>query len=162
MNKKNLILLLSIFFLWTGACDDGLTPDDKLSTIASFSGTIRVKGGKESWPDSSEMFGIRVGAFKTADPSSLIGEVVSGNAYFTFNSVGSYFDSIAYTIEIEDAPADLKYSIVAWQFDSLLTDQRVVAVYGGDQRQSFLLLPGDSLTDIDFLIDFENLPEQPF
>lgn len=159
---KILSYTLAIAALLLGACNEGLSPEDKAAGEASFGGTITVKGGVEAWPDSTEMFGIRVAAFKTSNPSSLVDEVINQNAYFTFLSIGENFEEANYRINVPDAPVKLVYTVVAWQFEDSLTSQRVAAVYGGSEPQEFTLQPGDSLTGIDFEIDFENLPEQPF
>jgi hypothetical protein len=158
---KYLIITLTLGFSLI-SCNESLTPDDKIEGAASFSGTIYFEDDSISWPDTTEMFGIRVGAFKTSDPSSLIGEVIDGNAYFTFQSLGTYQNSINYTINVGDAPVQLEYIVVAWQFQDSITAQRVAAVYGGEQQQSLILNPGDSLTGINFNVDFDNLPPQPF
>ncbi|GAB5466329.1 MAG: hypothetical protein Kapaf2KO_17650 [Candidatus Kapaibacteriales bacterium] len=167
-NRKKALFYFSIYFiaavtLLLISCDEGLAPSDSLGGRAVFSGNIVVKGGAEAWPDSSEVVALRIGAFKTDNPSSLIDEVLAENAYFTLLSVGTFFDTVRYKIVVSDAPATIVYSIAALQIDTSLTSQRVVGVYGGNETPaSFTINPGDSLTDIDFYIDFENLPPQPF
>ncbi len=154
-----LILLVS--------CDEGLNPgtNRNIATRAFLTGNIYFVDGKEGWPPTDSVFAVRVVAFKNYPPTDIINEILSGNAFFTFNSLPLFVDSAFFSIEIKDTPVELKYIVVAQQYSDTITAQRAIGVYTetGDKTRpsSIKLFPGDSIF-IKIEVDFSNLPPQPF
>jgi len=164
---KAFILILLIFS--SISCDKGLEPPEETKKTY-ISGTIYINGGRNSWPPMDSVFAIRVAAFKENNPSNFFGDVVDGKAFITVESLqylidSSFVDSLSYTLEISESPVELNYIAVAWQYSSVIFNQKVAAVYNHSthfEPSQVKLQPGDSLLNIDFTIDFKNLPPQPF
>lgn len=156
----SVIIASSIFI---HSCESELRPP---SLPAFVKGKITYKGGKDSWPDSSKALALRVGLFKTDDPDSFFDAVLNGEVYFNFFSFPLFVDEYEYTIQVNDTPIELKYLVVALQYSDSLEHQKVLSVYTetGDfnQPSSIYLKSGATFTNIDFIVDFDNLPKQPF
>ena len=162
-----LIGILFIIILALSACDGGLAPPDK--SIAGgksyLSGTITYKGGTTEWPPADSVYGIRVVAFKTYPPKDIITEVISGNAYLKFESLPMFVASSTFSLEIGDPPVDLKYIVVAQQYDTLVTSQRAIGVYttsGDNTKPSDISIEPGRNYIININVDFNSLPPQPF
>ena len=159
-------LFILPLILLTISCGGGLDPEDAEANNVSFlNGKIYFKS---QWPDSSEVFGIRVAAFKDNPPydsDSLIADIVNEDAYFTFASLPLFLDSVEFSIEIKDPPVTLKYITAAQQYDSTILDQRAVGIYtvsGNKNEPSELFIDKGSIYDITIDVDFNDLPPQPF
>ena len=116
------------------------------------------------WPPEDSVFAIRAAAFKSPPSQDLVSEVLNGNAYFNFESLGYGLDSAAFQFEIDDLPVTLKYIVIAWQYEDTLSYQRVVGVYTLTDKNNpseITLEEGDS-TFIDIEVDWNELPPQPF
>lgn len=156
----SIIIVFSIILI---SCESDLKPP---SLPAFVKGKITFIGGKDSWPDSSEALALRVGLFKSDDPESFFDAVLKGDVYFNFFSFPLFVDEYEYTIEVSDTPIELKYLVVALQYSDSLEHQKVLSVYteteNYEQPSSIYLTSGATFTNIDFIVDFDNLPKQPF
>lgn len=157
---KNLILLL--FFFLLNSCSEGLQVD--IVEDSYLRGTIYYKGGANSWPDS--VVAIRVGAFKTDDPSNFLNEVLLGNVYVDFNSLPLRVDSTNFELLIKDPPVELKYIAVALQKNLNIYEQTIVGLYSDSsdntKPKTIRIEKGKSVNNIKIEVDFDNLPPQPF
>lgn len=161
---KKLFAFLLILLV---ACDGGLNPETSknISTRALLTGKINFINGKDGWPPPDSVYAIRVVAFKNYPPGDIIQEILTGNAFFTFNSLPFFVDSAFFSIEIQSAPVELRYIVVAQQYSDTITAQRAIGVYteSGDKSKPspVKLFGGDSIF-IEIEVDFNNLPPQPF
>lgn len=156
------VVIISIFFVIS--CDGGLEPLP-LNQKTILSGTINYIKGKDHWPLQDSVLAIRVAAFKKLPDSSIIGEIISGNAYFTQESLPLNVDSSNFSFEIKDAPVNLAYIAVVQQFDSLITSQKVIGIYtvtGDKTKPSQLSVEKGKTFSIKIDVDFDNLPPMPF
>ncbi len=159
--KYACILILLILF---SSCDGGLEPlsKDKRSYLNI---GIKYINGKNNWPPKDSVIAIRAVAFKKFPDSSIIIDVLQGNAYFTFESLPLFVDSASTTFEILDAPVKLYYIAIVQQYDSLITSQRVIGVYsksGNKNEFSDLYIEQGKNYNILIEVDFDNLPPMPF
>ena len=152
-----LILVLS-------ACG-GLDPAN-VPPPAAMKGTVTFIGGSEAWPDSA-VEQVLVVAFEEepSSPEEVIAAVLGNTAVFS-DTITRYIASEAYEMEIPGAPRTFKYVVVGMQNGpSLLTDWLMLDVYSttGDPSMPSTVQfgVGDTL-QIDFNVDFSNLPPQPF
>lgn len=148
------------------SCDGGLDPTKVKATGDGWiKGTIRYIGGKEAWPPEDSVFAIRVVAFKNYPPGDIFGDVISGNAYFTFETLPLYVDSTEFLLKIPDAPVEIKYFAVAHQYGDSITSQQAVGVYtesGDPTKPSNISVQIGKENYITIDVDFSKLPPQPF
>ena len=151
-----LIILLSI------SCQEGLEVPEYIPP-SKLSGTITYKGGVDSWPDS--VSAIRVACFKSANPENFLEEILSENVFFSNPTLPIYVDFTQWELEITEVHVELKYIVVAMQIGNDLFNQKVIAVYSISSENTPLTLfieKGESFNNINFEVDFDNLPPQPF
>lgn len=157
---KNLFFFIVTFIVLS--CSEGLQVE--IFEDSYLRGKIIYKGGADSWPDS--VVAIRVGAFKTDDPSSFQDELINGNVYVDFNSLPIRVDSTSFELLITDPPVELKYIAVALQENTNILNQKIVGIYtitGDNTKPSMIMIDkGKSVENIIIEVDFENLPPQPF
>lgn len=152
---KYIYILLTIVFM---GCSGGLEPP-KTSFL---SGTITYVNGESGWFGADSVKDVRVIAFKNFPPADFIGEVLSGEAYFT-ESLPIFVDSSSFSIEINDAPIDLLYISVVLNYGSLF-EWMPIGVYtrsGNNSEHSNLLIESDKIYNIEIDVDFNNLPPNP-
>lgn len=152
---KYFLLLLSVFLFSCG----GLEPIPK--TILS--GEVVFIHGIDKWPPKDSLFDMRVVALKTYPPKNLITEIMGGEAYFTEDSLGFFVDKTNFTLEIEDAPVELKYIAVAYQYGDIF-QWKVIGVYtltNDNTNPSSIKIEEMQQYDIKIYVDFDNLPPQP-
>ena len=155
--KVLLIVLLSFFFL---SCNKGLEPPE-VSQSAVLSIDIRFDN---DWPNKDSIYGLRVAAFKLPPSQNLISEVFNGNA--EIKDIDSEYGSKNFNTNFvyDNLPIELKYIVVAWQYDSLLTSQKIVGVYNKtnyNEPSLVTLNSGDSI-NIVIEVDWNDFPPQPF
>jgi hypothetical protein len=157
---KYLFLIITILLI--NSCSEGLKVD--IIEDSYLRGTIYYKNGANNWPDS--VVAVRVGAFKTDDPSNFQLEVLTGNVYVDFNSLPLRVDSTNFELLITDPPVELKYIAVALQKNTDIFNQQIIGIYTitGDKSQpgSIMIEKGKSVNNIKIEVDFDNLPPQPF
>lgn len=154
---KKLLLLISIVVL--SACDGGLKPPPE----SYLRGKITYVGGVDSWPSADSVTTMRLVAFKNPNPTDIVAEVLSDNIYFV--ELENFVAESEFEILIPDAPVNIGYIAVAWQFSESFFDQLAVGVYteSGDKTKPtpIRIELGDDKT-INIEVDFSNLPPQPF
>ena len=142
------------------ACDGGLAPRDP-EAKSFLNGKIIFLN--KSTPDS--IVAIRAAAFKKIPDSSIINDVLSGNAYFNFESLPLDKDTVEFSFEVVDAPVKLHYIAAVMQYDTSLFSQKVVGVYtetGDKNKYSSLTIERGRTYNIQIEVDFKNLPPNPF
>lgn len=156
-----IFIIFFVFLFVLFSCQEGLSPITQ-PRVAYISGNLIVVSGRESWPIADSALELRVVAFKSFPPKDLIGEIVSGNAYFT-DTLPRFLDTIHYTLKIENPPVNISYLASALRYGTIL-EWKVIGVYtsSGQNPKPVLVGIGDSLTNINIFIDFYNLPPQPF
>jgi hypothetical protein len=156
-----IILTLPLFY----SCQEGLEPPppEQKSFIG---GKITFIGGSDNWPPEDSVYAVRVVAFKDYPPQDIITELISGNAYFTLESLPFFVDTATFSIEIPETPVTFQYIAVALQYTDDIMTQRAIGVYTltGDKTQpsQVELNTGERINDLDIEVDFNDLPPQPF
>lgn len=160
---KFLLLLYIGLVIFLNSCNEGLAPPPPIAK-SYVNGMITYKGGKNKWPPLDSVKDIRVVAFKNYPPKNIIGEITSGDAYFT-GSMPKFADTSSYSIEFSKPPLYIKYIAVAQQYGSFL-EWRAIGVYtiSGDvtKPDSIFVIEGKTFNNININVDFDNLPPQPF
>ncbi|MDT3741093.1 MAG: hypothetical protein RO257_16510 [Candidatus Kapabacteria bacterium] len=162
MIYKYIVILIIAFLIVS--CDGGLSPKPETEK-SILSGTIHFVKGIDNWPSEDTVFAIRVAAFKVMPDSNIIAAIISGNAYFTGESLPMFVDSANFKVEIKDAPVNIVYIVAVWQFTIDITSQRVIGVYtlsGNKKEHSELFIENGKSYDIDIDVDFDDLPPMPF
>lgn len=157
-------ILFSLFIILLSSCDGGLEPIS-VEQKSQLDITLKFVDAGNNWPPKDSILGLRIAAFKKMPDSSIINDIIAGNAYFTLNSLPLFVDSAGTRFEITDAPVDLVYIAAVQQFDSLITSQRVVGIYtisGDKTKPTALKIEKGKNYSINIDIDFNNLPPMPF
>lgn len=158
MYKSILIIIIAVAFC---SCDKGLEPQEsKLPAVL----IGKVKFINE-WPKADSVFGIRAGAFKTPPTGDLIQEVLDGKALFKLESLGYGVDSADFEFIIKDLPIELKYIVIAWQYQKDISFERVIGVYTTANNKSIpgtLNLSSGDTAKIEIEVDWNDFPPQPF
>ncbi len=163
---RNLTIIMILYLtLSLISCDGGLAP--KAESEKSFlTGTVVYKHGKSKWPPADSILAVRAAAFKKyPDSTGILNDIISGNAYFTLNSMPLFVDSSSFFFEIAEVPTELIYIAVVQQYDSLLTSQRVIGLYNVSNEKhtpSRLYIEPGKTYHITIEVDFDDLPPMPF
>ncbi|HPI19007.1 MAG TPA: hypothetical protein PKY56_01420 [Candidatus Kapabacteria bacterium] len=160
--KINLIIIL--FFSFLIACNEGLAPSEK-EQKTSINGIVHYINGKNNWPPTDSCFAVRIVAFKNYPPQNIIQELTEENAYFTLNSLPLFVDSSDFSLEIKNAPVELKYIVAALQYTKDLTSQKVIGVWSLNENKfepSSIVIERGKSYSININVDFSELPPQPF
>lgn len=155
---------LILTFIVISSCDGGLAPTPA-SEKSYLKGSIKFVKGIENWPSEDSIFAVRAAAFKTMPDSNIILSILSGQAYFTGESLPMFTDSANFSFEISDAPVNIVYIVVVMQFTSDILSQRVIGVYttnGDKTKNSELFIEKGKSYDISIEVDFDDLPPMPF
>ena len=146
-------------------CDEGLAPSSTATVSSSYgiSGTIHFR----NWPPADSVVDLRLAALKEHPSSNIVGDVQSGKARFTENSLPYGVDSASYTLLLSPLPpGTFSYIGVAQRFGSdIYTDWRVVGIYyanGDTTAPGSVVVPVDSIVHgVNIYVDFHDLPPQP-
>ncbi len=152
------IIILIAFLAF--ACDGGLSPRDP--DAKSF---LKGKIVFLNHLPTDSVKAIRAAAFKKIPDSSIINDVLAGNAYFNFESLSLGQDTVDFSFEIVDAPVKLFYIAAVMQYDTSLFSQRVVGVYtesGDKNKHSSLTIERGRTYNIKIEVDYNNLPPNQF
>jgi len=168
--KKMYPVILLFLFTILISCQEGLKPEayQEVPKTSTLTGTVEFLGGKDKFPDSTRCWGIYVAAFKQfpKDSSGIFQEILKGNVYVKFESLPFPTDTADFTLEIKDAPVNLEYIAISMQTDSARVDaQRVIGVYtltGDNTKPSPILIEKGKQYHIKIMVDWDNLPPQPF
>jgi hypothetical protein len=143
----------------------GLDPGD-LPPETAITGSVVFEGGSAAWPDSN-VYEVRVAAFEQIPtaPDSVFNAIISQTAIIS-DTLPRYSASAGYRILVPAPPRTFRYIVVAMRNGTdFLKDWLMLSVYApsGDPAQpgTITVNPG-STTPINFNVDFNNLPPQPF
>jgi len=154
------ILILLLLY----SCDKGLAPEGE-KPDSFLSGVVEFKGGIDAWISPDSAAALRVAAFYKFPSENVINEVLAGNAIFNFLSYPMFVDSINFELKIDRAPAELEYIAVVLQThpDSLF-NQKLIGIYSADfsLNHSPVFVGLGDRKEIKIIVDWQNLPPQPF
>ena len=144
----------------------GLDPTIEPS-FSGIRGAITFIGGPASWPKDS-IYDLRVVAFEEQPrvPSDILASLLRQRASYTPAMLPVRIDSCRFEIEVLAAPRTFPYVVVAMQVgpnfqqDWLMLD--VYAPTGDKSVPGIIRVPSGGVVDIRFVVDFANLPPQPF
>ncbi len=159
---KLILIVLSVVLFWS--CDGGLKPIS-IQQKAILDVSLKFINSNTNWPPKDSLYGIRIAAFKKMPDSSIINDIILGNAYFTINSLPLYVDSTGTRFVISETPTNLVYIAAVQQYDSLITSQKVIGIYtitGDKTKPSSLKIEEGQYYSIRIDVDFNNLPPMPF
>lgn len=140
----------------------GLSPTD-VPPPSLMRGTVTFTG---TWPDSNVNQVLVVALeSKPTSPDSILTAVLSGRAIFS-SPLPNYSQQASYEFEVPGAPRTFTYVVVAMQNGpNILTDWLMLDVYSPTDTPfepgTVTVGAGQTVT-IDFTVDFDNLPPQPF
>lgn len=155
--KKFILLLLSIYIV---SCDGGLNPE--VERNAYLTGTVIFLSPREKFPPKDSLKDLRVVAFKEYPPNNILEDVLTGNAYFTDQSLSYERDTVPFEIKITDPPVELKYIVAAQNYGTLL-QWRVIGVYRINQDSiTKIVVQKGKKYEIEIQVDWEKIPYQPF
>ncbi|MES2764489.1 MAG: hypothetical protein V4642_01370 [Bacteroidota bacterium] len=152
-----LYIFLCSCLLYSG-CTGGLDPTNA-PTVSKISGTVTFVGGPDAWPPADSLIDLRVAAFKKYPP-----ETVKGDAEQRLNY---RVQSQNYSLEIGSVPVEFPYIVVMQQFaNDVDKDWRVIGVYTSSGDVNFpsavKIDEGQIFSNIDIIVNFSNLPPNPF
>ncbi len=159
---SRIAVLLCLVLIGCGGLDPNEVP-----AYSGIRGKISYVGGAAAWPADS-VYDIRVVAFETkpVEPAEVLASIVGQTAAFSPESLPKRVDTSSYTVEVLAAPRTFTYVVVALQNGpDFLTDWVMLDVYapGGDRTTpGTVRVEKGSIVTIDFTVDFNNLPPQPF
>ncbi len=162
---KKLLLLLSVSLLSVGCDEEGLNPDEFQEP--GFSGTITFAG---TIPPRDSIDDLRVVAVPYFPIDTTVAELITKILNQTIPYSGSLSDQVAANTAIQYEmfvkPDTFKYVAVAQLFNSAnpFQDWRVVSIYGNSATNPspVVVIDGEMKKNINFSVDFYNLPPQPF
>ncbi len=153
-------LFLLIIVLIINSCDGGLAPRT-LEDKSFLNGKIIFKNHLPT--DSVKA--IRAVAFMKQPDSSIINDILQGNAYFNFETLPIGVDTVDFSFEIVNAPVNLVYIAAIMQTDTNIFSQRVIGVYtetGDKTKASTLNVQKGKSYNVRIDVDYNNLPPMPF
>jgi hypothetical protein len=174
MDKRNyLILLFTITLL---GCDKGISPNDTANVKSGVGGSITGFGGSITYvsppPPRDSLVQLRVVAVPYYPIDTVVAmfiqQVLLGIIQFSDTLQTSSIDSgTSQRYDFYVPPGEYKYvAVVQLYGQDIFADWRVIAVYGFSQSTPFPLpvtiTENEYRTGIDFIVDFKNLPPQPF
>lgn len=162
---RKLLHLLIVSLLATGCDEEGLNPNEFQEP--GFSGTITFVG---TIPPRDSIDDLRVVAVPYFPVDSTVAELITKILNQTIPYSGSLSDRVApqTTIQYEMfvKPDTFKYVAVAQLFNSAnpFQDWRVVSIYGNSATNPtpVVVIDGEMRKNVNFTVDFYNLPPQPF
>jgi hypothetical protein len=162
MQHFTAVLLTSVALVLVVSSCGGLSPTD-VPPPSVLQGTVTLAN---DWPDSNvnQVLVVALEA-KPTSPDSILAAVLSGRAIFS-EALPTYTTEAPYEVEIPGAPRTFTYVVVAMQNGpNILTDWLMLDVYSpvNDPAQpgTVIVDVGQTVT-INFAVDFNNLPPQPF
>ncbi len=143
----------------------GLDPAD-VPPAAFIKGNVTFVGGSSAWPDSN-VVQVLVVAFEEQPlhVDSILASLLAGRASLS-DTLPRYSESALYEIQVSNPPRRYEYVVVAMQNGpSILTDWVMISIYapsGDPTMPGVIQVEAVETVDIDFTVDFDNLPPQPF
>lgn len=135
--------------------------------MSSILGTVRYAGGTSAWTTDS-IYDLRVVAFENQPtaPEDIITFLAQQRAIFTATSLPLRVDSSTYSMDVLATPRIFTYVVVAMQNGpDFLKNWVMLSVYAPSGDPSIpgqVIVPSSGSVKIDFVVDFANLPPQPF
>jgi len=163
-----LVLRTTVLGVCVGLCVvscGGLDPT-AIPPFTGITGTVSVVGGEEAWPKDS-VFEMRAAAFinKPLKPEDVIQDVLQQKANIS-DTLPRFRGSVAYSITVNGAPKTFTYVVVALRVGpDFFKDWRMISVHSisNDPLQPSPVTVQDQQTvTVPFVVDFSNLPPQPF
>jgi hypothetical protein len=160
---RNICLICLLLVLLFIACQEGLDPTIRRESLVR--GDLIVVSGRNSWPNSDSAIELRVVGFQNFPPPDLLTEIVSGKAFIS-DSLPRFFDTIRYSLKIDNPPVEINYLVAALRYGTIF-QWKVVGVYSDEmtferQPKKLFVPKGVTIENVKILIDFYNLPKQPF
>ncbi|MFN3781115.1 MAG: hypothetical protein ACK4SO_02940 [Candidatus Kapaibacteriota bacterium] len=151
-----MILLLS--------CQEGLDPTSQQQE-SYLKGNVVVISGVNSWPKLDSALELRVVGFKEYPPQDLFNDIISNNAFIS-DSLPRFVDTIPFQLKIEKPPVEIRYLVAALRYGTIF-EWKVIGVYSDEmtyeRKPKIIFVPkGKVIENITILVDFRNLPKQPF
>jgi hypothetical protein len=143
----------------------GLDPTS-IPPFTGITGTVNVEGGEAAWPQDSA-YEMRAAAFltKPLKPEDVISAVLQQKASIS-DSLPRFKGSVPYSIAVTGAPKTFLYVVVALRTGpDFFKDWKMIAVHSvvNDPLQpSPVTVAPEQTVVIPFVVDFSNLPPQPF
>lgn len=153
--------MLTLFFT---SCQEGLDPTTQLGE-SFLKGKIIIVSGKNSWPVPDSALELRVVGFKDYPPKDLLNEIVSGNAFIS-DTLPRFLDTIPYELKVEKPPVEIRYLVAALRYGTIF-EWKAIGVYSDEMTyerkpKSIFVSKGKVIENVNILVDFKNLPKQPF
>jgi hypothetical protein len=144
------------------ACDS-LVPPEPVG-FTGLRGNISIVGGEAGWPTDT-ILDMRVVLFETAPTAadSILPFILSGRAAFG-SAIPLRVAGAPYQVEVSNAPREFGYVVVAMQTGpNVLQDWRMAALYSLDgTTPAPVAINRGQEVQLNFTVDFANLPPQPF
>lgn len=167
MGKRNyLILLFTVTLL---GCDKGISPSDTPQVKPGFGGTITYVS---SPPPRDSLIEVRIVAVPYYPVDTVVGTLILKIAQGIIRTsdtlqLSSIDSGKTQRYEFLLPPGEYKYVAVVQLYGQFyFEDWRVISIYGFSPSTPFprpITVAVDKFqTGIDFIVDFKNLPPQPF
>jgi hypothetical protein len=165
MNSRARILFIPaiVIHILLAGCG-GLSPE-VLPEESLVNGTVTFLGGPQAWPDTIQE--VRVVFFENQPlaPDSVLSAILNNRAAYS-DTLQRRTSAVSYSIPISTPPRMFAYGVVAARVgDNLLKDWLMLALHtragSTSEPATITVNPGDSIA-VDFIVDFQNLPPQPF
>ncbi|MCB0281818.1 MAG: hypothetical protein KDF60_04495 [Calditrichaeota bacterium] len=163
MPVKYILFVLVLFFLIT--CDHGIAPDNESSSITGISGSVYFR----NWPPADSIKLLKMVVFYNFPPKDILSEVLNDSAFAyptaLTESLPYGIDSLHYEMELK--AGRYGYIVIAQQYgDDIFNDWRAVGQHDKTPADSLptavFVEKGILKTNIDIIVDFNQLPVQPF
>lgn len=142
----------------------GLDPDT-LPQVAELYGSVHYVNGEQQWQDS--IVEVRVVLFdqKPLAPDSVLSAILNGKAAYT-DTLPRFVDSCSYSITIAQPPHTYRYIVVAGRTGpNFIKDWKMLSLFhtpDDPNSAETLFVEEGAKARVDFVVDFNNLPPQPF
>ncbi|MBI2793415.1 MAG: hypothetical protein HYX66_02040 [Ignavibacteria bacterium] len=152
-----------VVIAFAAACN-GLDPGD-LPPDSYLEGTITYKGGVDAWPDTT-VYQVLVIAFENQplNTDDILKSFQNSQVVIS-ETLPDSVESTEYRFRIPMPPRTFNYVVVAMRDGpNFLADWKMLAVYsekGDPSSPGQVVVNVGSVVNIDFLVDFDNLPPQP-
>ncbi len=165
MKTRCFITIFLFLMLFTfAACDHGLGPTTE---ITGMRGSISYL----NWPPPDSLLDLRLVVFKNYPPENILLTVLTDTAFVypglevPAPGLPLYVDTTVFKMEVD--PGTYDYVVVAQRFGPEVTaDWRAVGQYDTMLSDSLptaiTITRGELLKDINIVVDFNQLPPQPF
>jgi len=163
--KYFILILLSILLF--SSCNKGLDPTE-IKLPSYLRGRITYLGGAPKWPPDSTVKAIRVFAIQPQPKYDSTGvfNMISAGKLFWSNLLATFVSNDTFSVEIPYPPVVINYLAVVQNWGTI-AQWRVVGVYtitGDNTKHSSIqvLDRGRNYDSLNIIVDFDNLPPQPF